>query len=558
MWRKIRRLAALALPLVGVAEAQPALTVRLSDADTTWAVSREGGADAAVTALHRLGHVAARVDSLRGDTLYATAGRRLAVERVEVVGAGAVRAADLTREWATRPGAAYDAEALGADLQAAAATYARLGFTDAVLVPDVEVTADGVVVTVRVDEGPGAAIVGVELVGARRPSRAFASRVAGVAAGTPAGSVDGARVRQSLEATGLYLSVSEPVIAKQTTGEYVLQVPVREAPPGTFDLALGLLPAAGGEATQLVGSGRLHLRNLFGGGRALDVALVRNPGLASDFAFAARDPFVLGLPIGAAAAFEGTSQDSTFSRQRYGLDVLYPLGRGLAVVGSVRRESVRPGTFGAREVDGRPRVRRSDALYAGAGVVLERLDAPRNPRSGAALALSVEQGRPRRDLSGADAALDGRPVYRRLSAEARGYLPTLRRQTAVVGLDARLLGGPTGPAALYDEAELFRTGGAQTLRGYDEDQFLGRAVGRLLGEYRLLLDAESYAVAFADLGFVDRPDLPGRPGERRWLPGYGAGLRVRTGLGLASVTYALNPDLSVGRGKVHVGLAVGL
>ena len=46
--------------------------------------------------------------------------------------------------------------------------------------------------------------------------------------------------------------------------------------------------------------------------------------------------------------------------------------------------------------------------------------------------------------------------------------------------------------------------------------------------------------------------------ERRTLLGYGAGLRVTTALGLATVTYALNPDLGPTRGKVHIGLQVGL
>ncbi len=37
-----------------------------------------------------------------------------------------------------------------------------------------------------------------------------------------------------------------------------------------------------------------------------------------------------------------------------------------------------------------------------------------------------------------------------------------------------------------------------------------------------------------------------------------AGLRLATGLGVATVTYALNPDIGPSRGKVHVGLQVGL
>ena len=110
-----------------------------------------------------------------------------------------------------------------------------------------------------------------------------------------------------------------------------------------------------------------------------------------------------------------------------------------------------------------------------------------------------------------------------------------------------------------DEAELYRFGGARSLRGYTEDAFLGRAVGRLLAEYRLLLDAESFARRLRRTsGSWTGRTSPASDAERRVLPGYGAGARVRTGVGLVEVSYALNPDLPVGRGRVHVGLAVGL
>ena len=124
-----------------------------------------------------------------------------------------------------------------------------------------------------------------------------------------------------------------------------------------------------------------------------------------------------------------------------------------------------------------------------------------------------------------------------------------------------LLGGRAAgddAAATFDEGDLFRFGGATSLRGYDEARFVGAIVARVLVEYRYALDRLSYAFLFADLGYLDRPDLPGVPALRDWLPGYGLGLQYGTPLGLVTVTYALNPDLTLGQGKVHVGLSVGL
>lgn len=555
MSRKIR----LALAAAGAlwsaaapATAQDAWTVHA--ADSSWTV-RAGGAAAVLDSLAAHGHALAAVDSARGADLWVRLGPVVRVESVEVIGSEALAPGRLTQEWATRAGAPYSAGRLAADLRASALALARIGYADAVLVPGVTQDEGGAVrVTVRVDEGTPVEVAGVELVGARRPSRAFASRVAAVGPGASLGDVDLGRVRAALDATRLYDAVGEPVVARGADGRVVIQVPVEEAPPGSFDVVLGLLPPAGGEATQVVGSGRVNLRNPLGGGRALDVELERNPGLASSFTFAVRDPFVLGTPLAVGLRFEGDSrvEPAPFSRQRYGAEVGYALGPGLGLVAGVSAEAVRPGVV---EGGAAAEVRRSDALYVGAGVVLDRLDAPRNPRRGVALRLYAEAGRPRREDPDPTVLLEA-GVRRRLDATVRGFLPTFARQAAVLGLDARVVQG--GAADALDEGDLFRIGGARTLRGYDEDAFRGRAVGRLLAEYRLLFDAESYGVAFVDLGYVDRPALGAAPPETRVLPGYGLGVRVRTGLGLASVSYALSPDVPLGRGKVHVGVAVGL
>ncbi len=420
--------------------------------------------------------------------------------------------------------------------------------------PSVEVVGDGhsVDVTVQVTEGAEGRVVGVELAGARSPARAFASRRAGLTEPTPLSAVDLDALRQRLDATGLYAEVGEPVVARDAAGDLVVQVPVVDAPPGAIDVVLGYLPPGATGSGSVVGRGRVDLRNPFGGGRALSVELERTPGLASSFRVAASDPFVLGTPIGAGIAFEGDARDSTFSRQRLAGSLIYAVDPGLDLVASVAAEQVRPGTFGAELVDGRPRVRRTDDVLFGLGVVVRRLDRARNPRRGVEASVFVEQARRAAETFETPA---GR---RRLSVASRGYLPTLARQTLVVGVDATVTQQAAGPDGLVDEGDLVRVGGAARFRGYDEDAFLARSYVRGVVEYRALFDAASFAFAFVDAGGLDRPAVPGFAAERRGLLGYGAGLRVTTALGLATVSYALNPDLGVGRGKVHVGLAVGL
>ena len=171
--------------------------------------------------------------------------------------------------------------------------------------------------------------------------------------------------------------------------------------------------------------------------------------------------------------------------------------------------------------------------------------------------MNLESGRKERTESqviGAD-TLRTRSLLeqQRLHATGRGFVPIFSRSVLALGVDARVLLSPE-----YDRSDLFRFGGATTLRGYDEDRFLGRIVGRALVEYRVLIDAASYAYAFFDAGYADRPETPDGEAAKGVHPGYGVGVRFRTGAGLVNMSAALNPESGPGDIRIHAGVSFGL
>jgi len=135
----------------------------------------------------------------------------------------------------------------------------------------------------------------------------------------------------------------------------------------------------------------------------------------------------------------------------------------------------------------------------------------------------------------------------------RAFVPTLRRQVLALGGDAWVL-----RADAFDEADLFRIGGATTLRGYDEEQFRARTAARAAAEYRYQIDAVSYAFLFADAGYVDQPALGGRSAVSGFRPGYGLGVQLDTPAGLVLATYAASPETGLAAGRIHIGLSFGL
>lgn len=522
-------------------------------------------ATAAAAVLHRLqreGFYFASVDSARvgseAPTLFVSRGPRVEVASVEIEGVAGLDVERLRDRMQTRPGRVLDLDVLRADLDALLAEVEREGYplAQASLAGVAIDERNGLHLTIRVTEGETLAFGRIELVPAGRTSTAFAARTAGLEPGAPLTTFDPDGIRRELEETGLFESVGTPELALDADGAATVLVPATEAPPGSFDLVFGYLPpTAGEEGGAVVGNGSLLLRNLFGRGRSLGLQLVRNPGLVSSVDVRVADPFVLGFPLRLEAQFSGYQQDSTFQRQRFGLEAGYRFAPGLEGFVTVSREFVDAGIAGVVLVKGRQRIPQADAFFAGLGVRYRRVDARLNPRRGLWVQTSLEQGVKRRDLA-ADTAAIAAPVnisQQRLVAEARLFVPTLRRQVLVLGGDAAFLLGD-----VYDDSDLFRYGGATSLRGYDEERFRGNIVGRGIIEYRYQIDRTSYAFLFTDLGYVERPETPGVPADRSFRPGYGLGLQYRTPLGLVAVSYALNPDDGPTRGKVHIGLSVGL
>ena len=550
-------LAALAAPALAQ-PAPPAARAVVASGDT---LARAASPEAALRALAARGYPFARVDSASGGgAVHVTPGPRVLVRSVDVQ-ADSLDLGPLTRGWATREGAPLDSAAFASDLATLADALRRRGYADARFAPEAEIAGDppGYRVRVRVREGAPVPLAGVVLDGAARASAAFAVRASGLRVGAPLAAFEPERVRRSVEATGAFAGVGTPTLARDGAGGLVVRVPVEPLPPGRADVVLGYLPPASGAAGQVVGTGLVELFGPFGGGRALRLALDRNPGLASRFAASVRDPFVAGLPFGAALAFEGEGRDSTLARQRLSAEASVRPAPGVEVGLTLAGEAVQPGRAGARPgADGLARVRRSDALWVGVALRYRSTDRRLAPRRGLAVETLAEQGT--RALAPTAQSAPTRVSRQRLSASARLFRPLAGRLVGVLGADARLVLGAPGaaPEARRDEGELFRIGGAASLRGYDEEAFLGDAVGRALAELRLGLGGDAFAFAFGDLGAVRRPPLAGEPGETLVLPGYGLGAQLQTALGLVGLTYALNPELPPSRGKVHVRFAVGL
>jgi outer membrane protein insertion porin family len=131
------------------------------------------------------------------------------------------------------------------------------------------------------------------------------------------------------------------------------------------------------------------------------------------------------------------------------------------------------------------------------------------------------------------------------------YLSTFIRQVIAAELHLRDFSSST-----MDMSDLFRLGGASTLRGYQEGQFLGSRIVWTNLEYRFLVAPRSFFYGFFDFGYIVQPDIAAMniAASEQSKSGYGIGVRLDSALGLIGVSFALGEGDTFSTAKIHIRL----
>ena len=114
-------------------------------------------------------------------------------------------------------------------------------------------------------------------------------------------------------------------------------------------------------------------------------------------------------------------------------------------------------------------------------------------------------------------------------------------------LALRLMGGYISGHISY--SDLFSLGGANNLRGYEDDQFKGDKMYAATLEYRLPIEKKVQGVLFTDVGStwgIDRGQIPWYKDDRSIHFSAGVGLRLQTPIGPVRLDYGYGK-----KGKFH-------
>ena len=330
-----------------------------------------------------------------------------------------------------------------------------------------------------------------------------------------------------------------------------------ERPSNQFDAIVGILPNANARQTgvQFTGDVTINLRNIKGGGKQLGLQWRKTDALSQLLDVQYVHPNFFGTPFEVAASFNLYKQTYDFTTIRPRLQVTYPTARAGRVsffaeqrgsfIDSVRDKSVLPATL--------------DAQYNsyGIGYDFNSLDDLFFPHRGYLISGQGALGTKTITKSSLlrPELYDGlalRTTQYSLSLRAERYLPVKRAGVLLLRLRGESL---RNPQLLIND--LYRLGGLNSLRGFNENQFYTSTYAVATAEFRQFIGPESYAFLFFDQAYLRR-DLANATANQP--TGLGAGLSFRTAAGLFQFVYSVgqsgyaNQSFGLRTSKIHFGL----
>lgn len=414
-----------------------------------------------------------------------------------------------------------------------------------------EINSCEITLQLEVDTGERVKADGIIFSGVERNSPLYLENVAGVDGDEWVTPEIIEKARRNLLDSNLLISVSEPDLVFRNE-QTLLRFDVEEQQLNFFDGILGFVPDEDGSA-QIVGTADLRLRNIITDGTNLEIKFEQLRPLVTKLFIEAEQQFIAGLPLRAGGSAHFTQQDSAYLERNFEFKTGFLLLPGLELIGTVRSETSSVGEQSGRSIMNL----NSRATFFGFGFEFRNIDRLLVPTNGYSLSVHLENGRRFITDDRFDDSREDNFNQTILNAELRGFLQLGSRQILSPRFAAHFIDSPN-----FLITDLHRFGGAETIRGFREDQF--RASSVLWGdiEFRQLLSRDSYIFGFGAFGRFRRPQLINEETDifetTQSIESFGFGVAFQTNLGFLKVTYAISPEDDISNGKVHVGISAGL
>jgi outer membrane protein assembly factor BamA len=347
-----------------------------------------------------------------------------------------------------------------------------------------------------------------------------------------------------------------------------VKVALKDRKASQFYFILGLLPGSSGRKVLITGDALLNLFSPFGAGEQIffqwQKMQPKTQKLIASFSY----PFLAGLPVGVSARFEFFKRDTSWIDLNWDYAVQYQLSGLNYLKLGVRQQEVFPlntDTIAVKLSRSLPGIQRISSVQAMIEANWQKLDYRFNPTSGWQLKMLVTGGVKSLLRDNAVTSLKDeqkgssfawlydsvrlKHFQFSISVHADKYWKLARRMTILTGLTGKFQYSP-----LMVQNELYRLGGMNNLRGFDEETFFTPSYTLLRIEFRYLLSKNAFYYIF-----YNHAAFSGTQNYSRWLfPfGFGSGVSLETKAGIFTISYAMGTlpgeSFSWRNGKIHFG-----
>ncbi len=408
---------------------------------------------------------------------------------------------------------------------------------------EVDTTVLLVEIQTKIVKGERVFINGLITEGNRLNSEEYINRISGLGDSLVASPTNINQIEESIRQSELFETINKPVLRLIDEEAYLL-VEVEERRLNQFDGVLGYVPDANGNG-QVVGDVSLNLWSVLAEGNGIDFSYQRIEPEVSRLQAQIKQYWIGTLPIGLDAGIRFFQNDTTYQHREFSMGGFYRTSSQLKLTAGLSFE----GTTGSQGNIIEPGGNRRTASL---GFDISTLDQFEVPTRGFRAVLSV---------GFSDKSIDIDSFKSSSQQHLRGYLAGFTSVSDQSVLTARLQSFFLNGDGITD-SDLFRFGGAKSLRGFAEEQFAASTMvwGDL--EYRFLTNPDSYLFTFVAAGRYHRPKLVTEQANQfvqtDWLQSFGFGLNYRVKVGRLSFSYAISPKSGFGNGKVHVALSTRL
>jgi outer membrane protein insertion porin family len=477
-------------------------------------------------------------------------GEQVVLGKIELIGNTIFPKDQLLSKFDIRKNRYFDESIFNSDVERVLRFYSDNGYPMASVSPvDFGVENNRLNLKIQIDAGSIVKIGKIQIDGLKKTKEKVILRELPIRSGIKFDQRNIDETERLLNNMGYFQTVSPISFSPAENDSVNLNVSVTEGATGRFNGLLGYNPSENSES-KLAGVLEATEINLLGTGR--QISIIGKFGLIDNYEITYQEPWVFGSPVDFGIHFQAINRPDALTQQKFS-------EREASLSGTVRMIEFIEGSLGLTY----KKIRSS--VLENVNPDSTTLVPPNNGRTegtqsllnGNKYSILLTIKRDSRDYfsNPTKGRLDrigfeiSRGDFRTLKVwiDLNQYLKVYSQQVIALGIHAGRILGNDIPLT-----ELLYLGGANTLRGYNEDMFRGEGRFYTNLEYRFIVGRNSQFFLFLDSGSVYNKSVDNGIGKLKI--GYGLGMRLESMNGLISMDYGLAKGDSILKGKIHVSL----